>query len=99
MIHVHRKGDQAHAHRFVTGNLVYVGKMKKEIKLLTPEGEKVFPLDGLEVKTGGLKEGASVTVELNEAETVIDLHRFTVEMNIDEHPHTKSGYHLTLNGL
>ena len=99
VIDVHRKGDPAHAHRFVTGNLVYVGKMKKEIKLLTPEGEKVFPLDRLETKTGGIEEGASVTVELNEAGTVIDLHRFTVEMSIDEHPHIKSGNHLTLNGV
>jgi len=99
VIDVHRKGDPAHAHRFVTGNLVYVGKMKKEIKLLTPEGEKVFPLDRLETKTGGIEEGASVTVELNEAGKVIDLHRFTVEMSFDEHPHTKSGQHLTLNGV
>ena len=99
VIDVHRKGDPAHAHRFVTGNLVYVGKMKKEIKLLTPEGEKVFPLDRLETKTGGIEEGTTVTVELNEAGTVIDLHRFTVEMSIDEHPHIKSGNHLTLNGV
>jgi hypothetical protein len=98
VIDVHRKGDPTHAHRFVTGKLVYVGKMKKEIKLSTPEGEKVFPLDRLETKTGGIEEGTLVTVELNEAGTVIDLHRMTVEMSIDEHPHTKSGYHLTLEG-
>lgn len=99
VIDVHRKGDPAHTHRFVTGNLVYVGKMKKEIKLWTPDGEKVFPLDRLETKTGGIEEGAMVTVELNEAGTVIDLHRMTVEMAFDEHPHTKSGDHLTLNGV
>lgn len=99
VIDVHRKGDPAHAHRFVTGKLVYVGKMKKEIKLSTPDGEKVFPLDRLETKTGGIEEGAMVTVELNEAGTVIDLHRMTVEMAFDEHPHTKLGDHLTLNGV
>ena len=59
----------------MTGNLVYVGKMKKEIKLKTPEGEQVFPLEKIEIKTGGIEEGASVTVELNEAGSVIDLHR------------------------
>ena len=56
------------------GKLIFVGKMKKEIKLWTPEGEKMFPLDRLEVKTGGLSEGTLVTVELNESGTVIDLH-------------------------
>ena len=99
VIDVHRKGDPSHSHRFVSGKLVYVGKMKKEIKLWTPEGEKVFPLDRLEIKTGGIEEGTPVTVELNEAGTVIDLHRMTVEMHIDEHPHVQSGYHLTLDGV
>lgn len=99
VIDVHRKGDPSHSHRFVTGKLVYVGKMKKEIKLTTPEGEKVFPLDRLETKTGGIEEGTLVTVELNEAGTVIDLHRMTVEMAIDDHPHTIAGNHLTLNGV
>ena len=74
LIEVHPKG-QASAHRFVTGKLVYVGKTKKEIKLSTPQGEQVFPLERLEVKTGGIEEGALVTAELNEAGTVIDLHR------------------------
>ena len=98
VIDVHRKGEQAHAHRYITGNLVYVVKMKKEIKLWTPEGEKVFPLERLEVKTGGIEEGALVTVELNEAGTVIDLHRMTVEMNFDEHPRTTPGSVIQVNG-
>jgi len=49
--------------------------MKNQIKLITSEGEKVFPLERQEIKTGGIEEGAVVTVELNEAGTVIDLHR------------------------
>ncbi|MEO8340885.1 MAG: hypothetical protein ABI604_14430 [Nitrospirota bacterium] len=98
VIDVHRKGAPAHAHRYITGNLVYVGKMKKEIKLWTPEGEKVFPLERLEVKTGGIEEGALVTVELNEAGTVIDLHRFTMEMSFDEHPRTMPGYVIQVDG-
>ncbi len=99
VIDVHRKGDPSHAHRYITGNLVYVGKMKKEIKLQTPEGEKVFPLERLEVKTGGIEEGALVTVELNEAGTVIDVHRFTVEMSFNKQPRTKPGYHITAHGV
>ena len=98
VIDVHRKGEPAYAHRYITGNLVYVGKMKKEIKLWTPEGEKVFPLERLEVKTGGIEEGALVTVELNEAGTVVDLYRMTVEMSFDEHPRTMPGYVIQVNG-
>jgi hypothetical protein len=74
VIDMHPKGDEG-KHRFVTGKLVYAGKMKKEIKLKTPEGEKVFPIERLEIKTGGIEEGSVVTAELNEAGTLIDLHR------------------------
>jgi hypothetical protein len=74
VIESHPKGEKGH-HTFVTGKLSYVGQMKKQIKLITPEGEKVFPLERQEIKTGGIEEGAVVTVELNEAGTVIDLHR------------------------
>ena len=74
VIDMHLKGQKA-THQFVTGKLVYIGKMKKGIKLKTSEGDKEFPLERLEVKTGGIPEGTMVTVELNEAGTVIDLHR------------------------
>ncbi|RPH75169.1 MAG: hypothetical protein EHM80_16640 [Nitrospiraceae bacterium] len=74
IVDVHLEGEKG-KHNFVTGKLVYVGKMKKEIKLQTAEGEKSFPLLLQETKTGGLAEGTEVTVELNEAGTVIDLHK------------------------
>ncbi len=74
VIDMHLKGEAA-AHTFVTGKLVYVGKMKNGIKLQTSKGDKEFPLERLEVKTSGIPEGTMVTAELNEAGTVIDLHR------------------------
>jgi len=78
IIDIHAKGHEG-AHRFVTGKLVYVGKMKKEIKLGTSDGEKVFPMERLEIKTGAIEEGAEVTVELNEAGAAIDLHRGDID--------------------
>jgi hypothetical protein len=74
IIEVHPKGKEG-THHFITGKLAYVGKMKKEIKLATPEGEKTFPIERLEIKTGGIEEGALVTAEVNESGTIIDLHR------------------------
>jgi hypothetical protein len=73
VIDVHLKGTEG-AHSFVTGKLVYVGKMKPEIKLQTAQGDKTFPLVRQDIKTGGIEEGALVTAELNEAGAVIDLH-------------------------
>ena len=69
----HGEKRQAGVHRLVFGKLVYVGRDKKQIKLRTPEGEKVFPLERLEVKAKVIPEGSNVVVELNEAGTVIEL--------------------------
>jgi hypothetical protein len=77
LIDVHLKGQEGE-HQYVTGKLIHLGKMQKEIKLATPEGEKVFPLANLEAKTKGIKEGTAVTLEVNEVGTVIDVHPATV---------------------
>lgn len=76
VIDIHPEGQKGE-HQYVTGKLIHLGKMQKEIELATPEGEKVFPLGNLEAKTKGIKEGTAVTVEVNEAGTVIDVHRAT----------------------
>jgi hypothetical protein len=99
VIDVHRKGDPSHSHRFVSGKLAYVSKDRKEIKLWTPEGEKSFDVQTGRSQLSGVDEGTPIAIELNEQGKVIDIHRMTVEIELDEHPHTKSGYHLTLNGV
>jgi quercetin dioxygenase-like cupin family protein len=76
LIEVHPEGQEGE-HQYVTGKLIHLGKMQNEIKLATPEGEKVFPLATLEAKTKGINEGTAVTVEVNEVGTVIDVHRAT----------------------
>lgn len=60
-------------HRLIFGKLIYTGRTKNQIKFSTPEGEKVFPLERLDVKTKSIAEGSQIVVELNEAGTVIDL--------------------------
>ncbi|HNP81080.1 MAG TPA: hypothetical protein PKN47_06435 [Nitrospira sp.] len=74
IVDMHLKGKEG-THRQVTGKLIHVGRMKKQIKLQTPAGEQVFPLAEEGQKTKGMEEGELVTVELNEAGTVIDMHR------------------------
>ncbi|HLZ32708.1 MAG TPA: hypothetical protein VKP13_01735 [Nitrospira sp.] len=74
IVDMHLKGKEG-THLQVTGKLIHVGRMKKQIKLQTPDGEKVFPLAEEGQKTKGMEEGELVTVELNEAGTVIDIHR------------------------
>lgn len=99
VIDLHRKGDPSHSHRFVSGKLTYASKDRKEIKLWTPEGGQTFPVQIGRSQLSGVEEGTPITIELNEAGKVIDIHRMTVELTFDEHPHTEFGYHLTLNGV
>ena len=88
IIETHHKGEEGH-HHFYTGKLVYMGKMKKEVKLETIDGEKVFPLARLAIKTKNIKEGEVITVEVNEGGTVIDLHRGSHgEVSINAMPKT-----------
>jgi hypothetical protein len=63
-----------------------MGKMNKQIKLLTPGGEKIFPLGRLEIKTKPIEEGAMVRVEVNEGGIVIDLHRAESDAHADRPP-------------
>ena len=99
VIDVHRKGDPSHSHRFVSGKLAYASTDRREIKLWTPEGEKKFDVQTGRSQLSGIDEGTPITIELNETGKVIDIHRMTVEMSFDEHPHTTSGSHLTLDGV
>ena len=98
VIDVHRKGAAAHHHRYITGKLAYTSTDRKEVKLWTPEGEKTFDVQTGRSKMSTLEEGSPVTIELNEAGKVIDIHRLTVEMTFDEHPRTKPGYVIEVNG-
>ena len=74
VIDVHPKGQEG-KHEFVTGKLIRLDRMDKRVRLSTPQGEKTFPLERLELKAKGLEEGAPITVELNEVGTAIDVHR------------------------
>ncbi len=70
----HAKGKEG-VHRLITGSLTYISGDMKEIKLMTPEGERTFAVQHGESKLSGMKEGMPVTVELNEAGNVIEIRK------------------------
>src|SRR5215510_10922779 len=74
IVDMHLKGKEGQ-HQQVTGKLIHSGKMTNQVKLQTPDGEKVFPLTEQGQKTKGIAEGTLVTIELNEVGAVIDVHR------------------------
>ena len=68
----HAKGEEG-VHRLITGKLTSASKDLKEITLMTPEGERTFSVQHGETKLSGMKEGTSITIELNEAGDVIEI--------------------------
>ncbi len=98
VIDVHRKGEPAHHHRQIIGKLQYSTPDRKEITLWTPEGEKTFAVQKGRSRLSGVEEGAPISVELNEAGNVIDIHKTHVQVTINANPRTKTGYHIKLNG-
>lgn len=71
----HHVTGKAGIHRFITGNLTYASDDKKEITLMTPEGERSFPVQHGESRLSGMPEGTLITVELNEAGRVIEIRK------------------------
>jgi hypothetical protein len=70
----HAKGKEG-IHRYITGQLTYTSGNMKEIKLMTPEGERTFAVQHGESRLSGMKEGTPITVELNEAGNVIEIRK------------------------
>jgi hypothetical protein len=61
------------AHLFITGTLTYVSSDKKEMLLWTQEGEKPFAVEQGYSKFSVITVGTPITVELNDAGSVIDV--------------------------
>lgn len=70
----HAKGKEG-VHRLITGKLTYAAGDKKEITLMTPEGERSYPVQHGESTLSMIEEGAPITVELNEAGKVIEIRK------------------------
>ncbi|MHC9064939.1 hypothetical protein ACYX34_19930 [Nitrospira sp. CMX1] len=70
----HAKGKEG-VHRLITGKLTSASRDLKEITLTTPEGERTFSVQHGETKLSGMKEGTSITIELNEAGDVIEIRK------------------------
>lgn len=76
LVDAHKPGMPPAGHRIVTGTLNYADKYWEEIKLSTPEGIESFAVDSLAgSKLSVFGEGEPVTLELDEANVVIDVHR------------------------
>jgi hypothetical protein len=74
IIDARKTGMTGHGHRTLRGTLVDADDSGKTVNVKTPDGLKALTVDATAVgKMTGLKEGAFIKVELDEAGTVIDV--------------------------
>lgn len=75
VIDVRQKGEPAPNRRFITSTMVYASKDKREIKLWTPEGERIFQLPTDKKARRPLREGTPVTIQLNGSGEVVEVRK------------------------
>lgn len=75
VIDVRQKGEPAPNQRFITSTVVYASEDKREIKLWTPEGERIVQLPSGKTAPRPLREGTPVTIQLNGSGEVIDVRK------------------------
>jgi len=89
----HHRQDTGRRHRFITGTLLDAGS-RQQIKFWTPEGNRIYSLAEHGTKTTQLPEGTMVTVEIDEADIVLDVHPVETEMAAcDKRHHCKVMLH------
>ena len=99
VVDVYKKGAAEPVHRLVSGNLSYTSDQKTEIKLWTPQGEKTFSVARNKSKLSAMQEGAPVTLELNQAGEVIDVHRMEVGFDVAPTGRGGAGSQTQLTGV
>ena len=67
--------DSTLIRRFVTGPLDFAAPDHAAVRLWTPEGEQIFPIESGKSLLNGAREGTPITVELNSLGEVVELHR------------------------
>jgi len=76
LVDAHKAGMSPHGHRLLTGNLAYTDVSWSEVQLSTPGGIERYDVDALAgSRLSLMPDGTPVVVELDEDNTIIDIHR------------------------
>jgi hypothetical protein len=97
-VDIRRKADGSLAHRYLMGPLRFASPEKKEIRLWTPEGEKPLALAGLVEQIGAMPEQAPVTVEVDEAGSVLGTQDLQFDLQVSNLPRESTDMHILLKG-
>ncbi len=93
-----KRADQTLVHRYLSGPITRSGEDGKKLLWWTPEGNKAFQLGTQAKALAARRDGESVTVEVDQTDTVIGLHDLQFDIQIGQLPPSGSDVQLLLTG-
>lgn len=97
IIDVHQQGaGTVERHRIVHG--ILMGQQDAALTLRSSDGDKRFPLAQSVQQLRSLAVGSAVTVEVDEAGRIVDLHPAEVSMTLVRTPRLATGMHVKVSG-
>ena len=97
-VDIRNRKDGSLVHRYLSGPFTRHNGAENKLWRWTPEGDKPFDFGAHERPLAALREGDSVTVEVDEKGTVIGVHDLQFDLQIGQIPVEGSAVHLLLTG-
>ncbi len=98
VVEIRRKGDGSLVHRYLSGLMKSATDSTKRLIWWTPQGERAVHLGTQEARLASHHDGDPLTVEVDDADTVIGVHDLQFDLQIGQAPPTGSDAHLVLTG-
>jgi hypothetical protein len=98
VVEIRKKGDGSLVHRYLSGPMKSAADSTKRLLWWTPNGEQAVHLGTQEERLAAHHDGDPLTVEVDDADTVIGVHDLQFDLQIGQAPPTGSDAHLVLSG-
>jgi len=98
VVEIHKRTDDSLVHRYLTGPSSKGSENMKDLILWTPEGDASFHYGTHESELSSLRDGDPVTVEVDDAGTIIGVHDLQFDLQIGQVPPSGSDAHVLLSG-
>ncbi|MBA5867952.1 MAG: hypothetical protein GDA67_14760 [Nitrospira sp. CR1.3] len=98
VVDIRKKSDGSLVHRYLTGPMTFGADVPKTLRWWTPEGEETTHFGTQEERLGAFHEGDLLTVEVDEAHTVVGVHDLQYDLQISQTPPSGSQAQLLLSG-
>lgn len=97
-VDIRNRNDGSLVHRYLSGPVTRHNEAENKLWRWTPEGTKSYDFGAHERALAAVRDGHSVTVEVDEKNTVIGVHDLQFDLQIGQIPGEGAAVHLLLTG-